>query len=95
MKIHGAPEFVLAGGRVVVYEYEVNPTGGSGKGRVIATPAFPSNLYDAVQDLVSMVTIWPFLKRFARNKMIRPFGYFWPFSILKKIVYFKACFSDF
>ena len=52
MKIHGAPEFVLAGGRVVVYEYEVNPSGGSGKGRVIATPSFPPTLYDAVQDLV-------------------------------------------
>ena len=54
LKIHGAPEFVLCGGRVVLYEYEVNPTvGGSGKGRIVATPPFPSNLYDAVQDLVS------------------------------------------
>jgi hypothetical protein len=23
LKVHGAPEFVVAGGRVVVYEYEV------------------------------------------------------------------------
>ena len=54
LKIHGAPEFVLCGGRVVLYEYEVNPTvGGAGKGRIVATPPFPSNLYDAVQDLVS------------------------------------------
>ncbi len=36
-----------------------------------------------------MVAIWPFLKRFARKKMIWPFfGLFW---MLKKIVYFKAC----
>jgi len=28
----------------------------------------------------AMVAIWPFLKRFARNKMICPFGHFLPFS---------------
>jgi len=39
-----------------------------------------------------IIQIWPFLKRFARNKMIRPFGHF---LMLKKIVYFKACFSEF
>ena len=54
MKIHGAPEFVLSGGRVVVYEYELCPATGrtAGKSRVVATPPFPSTLYDAVQDLV-------------------------------------------
>jgi hypothetical protein len=54
-KVHGAPEFVLAGGRVVVYEYELSPTSGrtSGRSKIVATPPFPSTLYDAVQDLVS------------------------------------------
>jgi hypothetical protein len=53
-KVHGAPEFVLAGGRVVVYEYELSPTSGrtSGRSKIVATPPFPSTLYDAVQDLV-------------------------------------------
>jgi dihydropyrimidinase len=56
MKIHGAPEFVLCGGRVVVFEYEINPTMTSrntGKSKIVATPPVPSNLYDAIQDLVN------------------------------------------
>ena len=55
MKVHGAPEFVLCGGRVVLYEYELSPTSGrdSGRSRIVTTPTFPTTLYDAVQDLVS------------------------------------------
>jgi len=38
-----------------------------------------------------MVAIWPFLKRFAS---IYLFGYLAFFWILKKMVYFKACFGE-
>ena len=40
--------------------------------------------------ILSRVAIWPFLKLFARNKMVWPFGLFW---MLKKIVHLKACFG--
>jgi len=36
-----------------------------------------------------MVAIWPFWEQFARNKVIWPFAIFWPFQMLRKIVYFK------
>jgi hypothetical protein len=37
--------------------------------------------------------IWPFLKQFAINKMIWPFGHFGPFYTLLKVVSFKAYFG--
>jgi len=42
-----------------------------------------------------MCQIWPFLKLFARNKMVKPFGHlaiFGLFLMLTKVVKFKACF---
>jgi len=33
-----------------------------------------------------------FLKLFASNEMIRPFGHFWPFWLLKKIIRFRGLF---
>ena len=42
----------------------------------------------------SRVAIWPFLKLFARNKMVLPFGHFFGlFRKLKKIAPFRACFG--
>ncbi len=32
----------------------------------------------------NMVVIWPFLKLFARNKVVWPFGHFWPFLNVDK-----------
>jgi len=46
--IHGAPEFVLSNGKIVVAEYQVNAT--SGSGNFVESTAFPPSLYDRVQD---------------------------------------------
>ena len=45
---HGAPEFVLSGGRVAVYEYRLN-SGLEGSARRLECSAFPETLYDAVR----------------------------------------------
>ena len=47
--VHGAPEYVISNGKVVVYEYEMNPS--IGQGKVLNAEPFPSVLYDQVQDL--------------------------------------------
>ena len=47
--VHGAPEYVIANGKVVVYEYEMNPHVNQAK--VLTAEPFPSILYDQVQDL--------------------------------------------
>jgi len=48
VSIHGAPEFVLSNGKIVVAEYQVNTT--SGAGNFVESTAFPPSLYDRVQD---------------------------------------------
>ncbi len=48
LKVHGAPEFVLVGGKVAVYEYQLNSSLGAGK--KIELPAYPPTLYDAMDD---------------------------------------------
>jgi hypothetical protein len=39
--------------------------------------------------VIIMVAIWPFLKQFARNKMI-----LWPFYILMKLVSFRPILAE-
>eukprot|EP00093_Oithona_nana_P001506 01506.XXX_1070_4303_1 [CDS] Oithona nana genome sequencing. len=51
LSVHGAPEFVVANGRVVVYEYEINPNVNHVGAKILEAEAFPSVLYDQVQDL--------------------------------------------
>lgn len=46
MKVRGAPEFVLARGRLVVYEYQLNVEPGSGEFQ--ALEPYPKGLYDLV-----------------------------------------------
>lgn len=49
--LHGAPQFVIANGRVVVYEYEMNPTVNNVGAKILSSEPFPSIFYDQVQDL--------------------------------------------
>jgi dihydropyrimidinase len=49
LTVHGAPEYVIANGKVVVYEYEMNPN--VSQGQILVAEPFPSILYDQVQDL--------------------------------------------
>lgn len=49
LTVHGAPEYVIANGKVVVYEYEMNPN--VSQGQVLVAEPFPCILYDQVQDL--------------------------------------------
>lgn len=51
LSVHGAPEYVISGGRVVVYEYEFNTATTNVGAKYVASNAFPAALYDAVQDL--------------------------------------------
>jgi len=51
LSVHGAPEYVVANGRVVVYEYEINPNVNHVGAKILEAEAFPSVLYDQVQDL--------------------------------------------
>jgi len=46
--LRGAPEFVLQGGRIVVAEYQVSTSPGSGQ--YVECPTFPPSLYDRVMD---------------------------------------------
>jgi len=46
--LRGAPEFVLQGGRIVVAEYQVSTSAGSGE--FVECAAFPPALYDRVAD---------------------------------------------
>ena len=48
LKVHGAPEHVIVGGRVAVYEYQLNS--GLCAGRAVPLPAYPPVLYDAMDD---------------------------------------------
>lgn len=50
LTVHGAPEFVVAGGRVAVYEYQLN-AGMEGAAKKVDLPAFPAAMYDAVADM--------------------------------------------
>jgi len=49
--LHGAPEYVIANGRVAVFEYEMNPTVNHVGAKILTTEPFPSIFYDQVQDL--------------------------------------------
>ena len=49
--LHGAPEYVIANGRVAVFEYEMNPTVNHVGAKILTTDPFPSIFYDQVQDL--------------------------------------------
>jgi hypothetical protein len=51
LTVHGAPEFVLANGRVVVYEYELSPNTNQVGAKFVEAKAYPSILYDQVQNL--------------------------------------------
>ena len=51
LTLHGAPEFVIANGRVILYEYEMNPGISQVGAKILNTDAFPSIFYDQVQDL--------------------------------------------
>ena len=51
VSLHGAPEFVIANGRVVVFEYEMNPTVNNVGAKILSSEPFPSIFYDQVQDL--------------------------------------------
>merc|ERR1712083_208570 len=51
ISLHGAPEFVIANGRVVVFEYEMNPTVNNVGAKILSSEPFPSIFYDQVQDL--------------------------------------------
>ena len=48
--LHGAPEMVIANGKVVMFEYEMNPALVA-EAKVLECAPFPSILYDQVQDL--------------------------------------------
>jgi len=46
-------------------------------------PGLPFGLFKG-----QICPIWPFLKLFARNKMVWPFGHFWPFlNVDKKSIF--------
>ncbi len=49
--LHGAPEFVISNGRVVLYEYEMNPSVNNVGAKLLTCEPFPSIFYDQVQDL--------------------------------------------
>ena len=49
--LHGAPEYVIANGRVAVFEYEMNPTVNHVGAKILTPEPFPSIFYDQVQDL--------------------------------------------
>ena len=51
LTLHGAPEFVISNGRVVLYQYEMNPTVGPVGAKILNPEAYPSIFYDQVQDL--------------------------------------------
>merc|ERR1712223_1059683 len=51
VSLHGAPEFEIANGRVVVFEYEMNPTVTHVGAKILSSEPFPSIFYDQVQDL--------------------------------------------
>jgi len=51
ISLHGAPEYVIANGRVVVFEYEMNPTITNVGAKILSSEPFPSIFYDQVQDL--------------------------------------------
>ena len=55
LKVHGAPEHVIVGGRVAVYEYQLNS--GLANGRAVPLPAFPPVLYDAMDDFAKSAAI--------------------------------------
>ena len=48
-KVSGVASTVLIGGKVVVFEQQMNPS--TRNGAIISTPAFPPTLYDPIQDL--------------------------------------------
>ena len=48
VKVHGAPEYVIVNGRVVVYEYELSSN--PGNGNHVELGSFPNHLFDAVDD---------------------------------------------
>ena len=60
LKVHGAPEHVIVGGKVAVYEYQINSA--LCNGRMVSLPAYPPVLYDAMDD---------FAKSAAMNKADR------------------------
>lgn len=49
--LHGAPEYVVSNGRVVVFEYEMNPNVTNVGAKILNSEAYPSIFYDQVQDL--------------------------------------------
>ena len=49
IKVTGAAEFVLCGGRIAVAEYEMNACTGSGQ--FIEAPNWPAFCYDKIQDI--------------------------------------------
>ena len=55
LKVHGAPEHVIVGGRVAVYEYQLNS--GLANGRAVPLPAYPPVLYDAMDDFAKSAAI--------------------------------------
>ena len=55
LKVHGAPEHVIVGGRVAVYEYQLNS--GLCAGRAVPLPAYPPVLYDAMDDFAKSAAV--------------------------------------
>ena len=51
----GAPEHVIVGGKVAVYEYQLNS--GLVNGRMVSLPAFPPVLYDAMDDFAKSAAV--------------------------------------
>eukprot|EP00090_Calanus_glacialis_P000504 TRINITY_DN10303_c0_g1_i5.p1 TRINITY_DN10303_c0_g1~~TRINITY_DN10303_c0_g1_i5.p1 ORF type:complete len:384 (+),score=131.92 TRINITY_DN10303_c0_g1_i5:147-1154(+) len=49
LKVTGAPEFVLCGGKIVVAEYQMNACPGSGQ--FLEAPTWPGVCYDKIQDI--------------------------------------------
>ena len=70
LKVHGAPEHVIVGGKVAVYEYQLNS--GLSNGRMVSLPAFPPVLYDAMDDFAKSAAVNGVERSEVEEKVIAP-----------------------
>jgi dihydropyrimidinase len=55
LKVHGAPEHVITGGKVAVYEYQLSSS--LSVGSRVDLPAYPPTLYDAMDDFAKSLAV--------------------------------------
>ena len=70
LKVHGAPEHVIVGGKVAVYEYQLNSS--LANGRMVSLPAYPPVLYDAMDDFAKSAAVNGVQRSEVEEKVIAP-----------------------